>query len=157
MKRERTYSWLDPTEIAEKTKTMSGFDFLSQMKSFDSPIESTLEFKLTEVEKGQVTFEFMPREFHYNPIGTVHGGVISTVLDSAFGCAVHTLLEAGEGYTSLEIKLNFLRPITVASGKMTAVGKVINMGRRTALAEASLQDEQGKIYAHGTSTCMVFR
>jgi uncharacterized protein (TIGR00369 family) len=97
-----------------------------------------------------------PREFHYNPIGSVHGGVISMLLDTAAGCAVHTTLPVGLGYTSLDLNARFLRPVTEASGMLRCDGRVISKGRQTALGEAHLFDAAGKLVAHATSTCLIF-
>ena len=94
--------------------------------------------------------------FHYNPLGGVHGGMISTLLDTAAGCAVHSSLDVGQGYTSLDLTVKFLRPVTVESGQLTCVGTVLSRGRRTALAEAQLTDENGRLLAHATSSCMIF-
>jgi uncharacterized protein (TIGR00369 family) len=98
-----------------------------------------------------------PAEFHYNPIGVVHGGVAATLLDSAMGCALHTTLPAGVGYTTLELKLNYLRPMTRDTGPVRAEGTLINAGRTTALTEARLTDSRGKLLAHATSTCLIMR
>ena len=117
----------------------------------------TLDFKVEHIEEGQVVFSFVPQEFHYNPIGTVHGGVISAILDSAMGCTLHSLLSAGRGYTTLELKVNFLKAITLKTGLLKAIGKVIHLGGKTALVEAQLIDEQGVMYAHGVSTCLLFK
>jgi uncharacterized protein (TIGR00369 family) len=95
-------------------------------------------------------------DFHYNPLGTVHGGVISTMLDTATGCAVHSTLAVGELYTSLDLTVKFLRPVTVDSGELTAEGTVLQRGRRTALAQAQLSDQAGRLVAHATSSCMIF-
>jgi uncharacterized protein (TIGR00369 family) len=97
-----------------------------------------------------------PREFHYNPLGTVHGGVLATVLDTATGCAVHSTLAAGEGYTSLDLNTKFVRPVTVDSGRLRCRGTVLSRGRRTALAEARLTDGAGRLVAHATSSCLIF-
>ena len=96
------------------------------------------------------------QEFHYNPLGVVHGGVLSTLLDTAAGCAVHSTLAAGEAYTSLDLSVKFLRAVTVDSGILTAEGTVLQRGRRTALAQAQLTDESGRLVAHATSSCMIF-
>lgn len=160
MERSRTFSWSDPMSGAEQARTMSGQAYLDAMSagSIDfPPLLHTLDFKVEAVEKGVAVFSFLPQEFHYNPIGTVHGGVITAMLDSAMGCSLHSLLEAGTGYTTLEIKVNFLKAITIKTGKLRAIGKVIHSGNRTALTEAQLTDEQGNIYAHGVSTCMILR
>jgi uncharacterized protein (TIGR00369 family) len=108
------------------------------------------------VEEGRVTVDLQPQEFHYNPLGSVHGGILSTLLDTAAGCAVHTTLPPGVGYTSLDLSVKFLRPVTVASGLLHCEGTVLQRGRRTALAEARLIDKAGRLVAHATSTCLVF-
>lgn len=121
-----------------------------------APIAQTLDFSLVEVEEGRVVFAGTPDLRHYNPLGTVHGGYIATLLDSAMACAVHTTLAAGLGYTSVEIKVNFVRPLTEKSGLVRAEGKVISVGRRVATAEGYLIDGDGKLAAHGTTTCLIF-
>jgi uncharacterized protein (TIGR00369 family) len=108
------------------------------------------------VDRGSVAVELVPELRHYNPLGTVHGGVHSTLLDTACGCSVHSTLGVGEGYTSLDLTVKFLRPVTVDSGVLRAVGTVIQRGRRTALAEAQLHDASGRLVAHATSSCMIF-
>ncbi|MFN8346580.1 MAG: PaaI family thioesterase [Spirosomataceae bacterium] len=162
MERKRTHSWNNPLETAEKVKSMSGLDFLKKILKGDSPslaspIETTLDFHLSELENGKAVFVFEPQEFHYNPIGSVHGGVISTMLDSAMGCTIQSALPHGTSYTTLELKVNFLRPVTKTCGQMKATGKIIHLGRKTALVEANLKDDSGKVYAHGVSTCMIFQ
>jgi len=100
-------------------------------------------------------FECEPGEQHYNPIGVVHGGLAMTLLDSAMGCSVHTRLPAGKGYTTLEAKVNLVRAITIRTGTLRATGRVIHLGGKTATAEGRLEDADGKLYAHGTTTCIV--
>ena len=107
-------------------------------------------------EPGRVVVEMPAAEFHYNPLGGVHGGVISTLLDTAAACALHTTLAVGELYTSVDLTVKFLRPVTVDSGLLTCEGTVIQRRRRTALAQAQLTDGSGKLVAHATSTCMIF-
>ncbi|NOT75543.1 MAG: PaaI family thioesterase [Cyclobacteriaceae bacterium] len=156
--RTRTYSWQDPMESAKKGLQLSGMDYLMAMKNGElppPPIMNTLDLNMGTLEFGKVSFVFQPQEFHYNPLGTVHGGVITTLLDSAMGCALHSTLPQGTGYTTLELKVNFLRPISIKSKKLTCSGKVINAGSKTALMEAQLIDDDGKVYAHGVSTCML--
>jgi uncharacterized protein (TIGR00369 family) len=109
-----------------------------------------------QAEEGSVTVTLDPQEFHYNPLGTMHGGVISTLLDTAAACSVHTTLPAGVGYTSLDLNVKFLRPVTLASGRLTCTGTVIQRGRRTALAEARLTDGQGRLAAQAMSSCLLF-
>jgi uncharacterized protein (TIGR00369 family) len=108
------------------------------------------------VEFGRAVFALEPGEEHYNPIGSVHGGVYATLLDSATGCAVQTVLPAGMGYTSLDLNVKFLRRITSDTGKVRAIGTVLNQGRRMALAQAELFDAQDRLLAHATSSCMLF-
>jgi uncharacterized protein (TIGR00369 family) len=98
----------------------------------------------------------MPDERHYNPLGTVHGGYAATLLDSCMGCAVHSLLEAGIGYTTMEFKVTLMRPLTSGMGKVRAIGTALNRGRRTAYAEGRLVDERDRLLAHGTTTCLLF-
>ncbi|MFD2033772.1 PaaI family thioesterase [Belliella marina] len=156
--RKRTYEWMNPLETADKAKTMSGFDFLNSISKGETPlppIAETLEFHPLSVEIGRVVFEFEAKEYHYNPIGSVHGGVISTVLDTVMGCTVHSMLPQGVIYTTLELKINFIKAVTIKNGKMKAEARIIHLGKNTALVEADLRDEQGHVYAHGVSTCMI--
>ena len=158
--RTRTFTWDDPMKGAMEATQMSGYDYLQAMgdgKIPLPPILHTLDFKVNHLEKGIVIFSFEPQEFHYNPIGSVHGGVITAILDSAMGCSLHSLLDAGVGYTTLELKVNFLKAVNIKTGLLKAVGKVINAGSRSALVEAQLIDESGKIYAHAVSTCMILK
>lgn len=157
--RKRTHQWANPTELAEQAGTLSGFDFLNGIlngKIPPAPIAETLDFHPLDLEPGKVVFEFVPQEFHYNPIGTVHGGVITTLLDTAMGCALQSVLPKGQAYTTLELKVNFIRAVTEKSGKLKSTGKIIHSGKTTALAEANLISETGTLYAHGVSTCMIF-
>lgn len=120
------------------------------------PIMDTVDVCGFEPERGRVVVQLRAQEFHYNPLGSMHGGVIAMLLDTAAGCAVHSTLEVGQGYTSLDLTTKFLRPVTVDSGLLTCEGTVIQRGRRTALAQATLADEQGRTVAHATSSCMIF-
>ncbi|RYU96826.1 PaaI family thioesterase [Emticicia agri] len=158
--RERTFQWDNPLEGAKQALQMSGLDYLQAMgdgKIPFPPLLHTLDFKPTHLEKGKVIFSFKPQEFHYNPIGSVHGGVISAILDSAMGCTLHSILEAGTGYTTLELKVNFLKAITTRIDELHAVGKIIHAGGRTALVEAQLIDKDNTVYAHGVSTCLILK
>jgi uncharacterized protein (TIGR00369 family) len=157
--RYRTFQWLDPALTAGAARrASSGLEFLRSLDPARSaPVAECLDFQLTQVSEGRVAFEMTPAEFHYNPIGTVHGGVVSTLCDSAMGAAVHSTLPAGAGYTTLELKVNLLRPITAATGRLRCEGEVLSLGARTALAQARLVDGAGKLYALGTATCMIFR
>jgi uncharacterized protein (TIGR00369 family) len=159
-KRSKTFYWEDPMQGAQQAVQMSGLEYLQSMSDGRiplPPILHALDLKAVSFNKGQATFAFEPQEFHYNPLGTVHGGVITTILDSAMGCSLHTLLPAGTGFTTLELKVNFLKAITVKSGELRAIGKVIYSGSRTALVEAQLMDKNNTLYAHSVSTCMILK
>jgi uncharacterized protein (TIGR00369 family) len=158
--RERTYTWESPFVAAGRLGRVSGLDLLRSMIAGElppPPVLKTMDFDRIEVPgEGQVNVFMMPQEFHYNPLGTVHGGVIAAILDTATGCAVHTTLDAGIGYTSLDLNTRFLRPVTIASGMLRCEGTVTSRGRQTALGEAHLYDAAGKLVAHATSTCLLF-
>jgi len=158
--RKLTVTWDDPLMGAEHSKTMTGLDYLRAIEKGDippPPIARLLGFRLIGVHLGQAVFELEPGEHHYNPIGMVHGGVASTVLDSAMGCAVHSTLPAGTGYSTVELKINFIRPLSTDTGKVLCEARVIHAGGRIATAEGKLVDKDGKLYAHGTTTCIIFR
>jgi len=158
--RSRTIHWGDPAVGAAKAKQMAGLDYLQAIGRGEipyPPLLESLEFQPENIEPGKAVFSFTPQEWHYNSIGSVHGGVISAILDTAMGCALHTLLPAGVGYTTLELKVNFLKAVTIASGLLKANGKIIHQGGRTALTEAQLTDEAGVVYAHGVSTCLILK
>ena len=120
------------------------------------PIARLIGVELVEVDAGRVVFMGRPGLEHYNPIGSVHGGYAATLLDSCMACAVHSGLDAGLGYTTLEFKVNFVRAMTVDTGLVRAEGKVIHGGRQAAVAEGRLTDETGRLLAHATTTCLVF-
>ncbi|HYG54337.1 MAG TPA: PaaI family thioesterase [Burkholderiales bacterium] len=139
-------------------RSMSGLEFLRAIRDGrvpPAPMAKLIGFRLVEVDVGQVVFEVVPGEQHYNPLGTVHGGLAMTLLDSAMGCAVHTHLPSGTGYTTLEAKTNLVRAITAATGKLRAIGTTVHVGKRIATAEGRLEDAAGKLYAHATTTCIV--
>ncbi|HSU16680.1 PaaI family thioesterase [Longimicrobium sp.] len=158
--RERTFAWGDPLVGARAAPSMSGMEYLRAMMRGEfppPPVAMTLGFTLDEVDDGRAVFGMEPAEFHYNPIGMVHGGVAATLMDSAMGCAVHTRLPAGVGYTTLEMKINLLRAITLDTGPVACEGTLIHLGRTTALAEARITDAAGRLLAHATSTCLIVR
>lgn len=158
--RTRTFSWEDPHGLAEAGRGLSGLEFLQKIVAGElprPPIGVLMNFSVAEVSKGRAVFTVEPAEYHYNPIGVVHGGLAATLLDSAMGCAVHSTLPAGAGYTTLEIKANFVRPLTAQTGRVRCEARVIHVGGRTATAEGRVLDEAGKLYAHGTTTCIIFR
>lgn len=158
--RQRIVTWDDPMIGANIARTLSGLEFMQQLiegKIPPPPISRLLGFRLVEVSYGHAVFIGEPGEYHYNPIGVVHGGLAATLLDSALGCSVHTTLPAGTGYTTLELHVNLIRAITAQTGFLRCEAEVIHAGRTTATAEARLTDEAGKLYAHGTTTCIIFR
>ena len=121
-----------------------------------APIAATLDFLLVQVEPGVAVFQGRPLQRHYNPLGTVHGGWHATLLDSALGCAVHSQLPAGKSYTTLELKINLVRALRDDVGRVRAEGRVVHPGNQVATAEARLVGPDGRLYAHGTTTCLVF-
>jgi uncharacterized protein (TIGR00369 family) len=158
--RSRTITWEDPRRSAQAAPVMSGLEYLQAMFRGDlpsPPIMALLSIEAELAEEGRVVFAVTPAEFHYNPIGTVHGGLAATICDSALGCAVHSTLPAGAGYTTLELKVNFVRPVTVDTGRLRCEGRIIQVGGRVATAEARVTDARGTLYAHATTTCLVMR
>ncbi len=156
--RSRTFTWDDPMVCAQGAQRMAGKDFLEAMVRGEyprPPIAMALGFGLIELGSGSAVFEVEPAEYHYNPIGVVHGGLLATVLDSAMGCAVHSTLPQGTGYTTLELKVNFVRPATKHTGPLRCEARVLHRGRRSATAEGRVIDTEGKLYAHATTTCLV--
>jgi uncharacterized protein (TIGR00369 family) len=156
----RVVTWTRPGQA--DLSALAELDGLGQLQAMVDgraprpPIMDTLGFTDFRPEHGRVVVEMPAQEFHYNPLGGVHGGVISTLLDTAAACAVHSTLAVGELYTSLDLTVKFLRPVSVESGVLLCEGVVLQRGRRTALAEAQLFDERGKLLAHATSSCMIF-
>jgi uncharacterized protein (TIGR00369 family) len=138
---------------------MTGLEFLRAIAAGElpgAPIAELLGFEPVEAEEGRVVFAAIPDARHYNPIGTVHGGLAATLLDSAMGCAVHSTLPAGVGYTTLELKVNFTRPITTDTGRILCEGELVHRGGRVATAEGRVFAEAtGKLLAHGTTTCLI--
>ena len=158
--RTRTITWEEPRSPAQDGMRLSGLEYLQKIVSGElprPPISVLMNFSLTDLSEGYAVFVAEPDEYHYNPLGTVHGGLAATLLDSAMGCAVHSTLPAGAGYTTLEIKVNYIRPMTSETKLVRCEANVIHVGGRTATAEGRVLDEDGKLYAHGTTTCIIFR
>src|SRR5215212_12252641 len=158
--RTRTVSWQDPSIGAKQAPAMSGLDYLLAIGRGElprPPIMELLNIEPVEASAGRMVFAVVPAEYHYNPIGAVHGGLAATLCDSAMGCAIHTTLPAGVGYTTLELKINFVRPLTVSTGLVLCEGTVIHVGGRVGTAEARVTDRAGKLYAHATTTCLIMR
>jgi len=158
--RSVSVTWHDPRQLAEAARSMPGIDFLRAIRDGrlpPPPIAQLLGFSLTEVEPGRAVFEVLPGERHYNPIGVVHGGLAMTLLDSAMGCCIQSKIPPGNAYTTLEAKTNLVRPITLETGRLRAIGEVIHVGKRIATAQGRLEDDAGKLYAHATTTCIVMQ
>jgi uncharacterized protein (TIGR00369 family) len=157
--RSRTLTWQDPVATASAGATMTGMEYMTAIVSGEMPpppIAVTMRLRPVELEEGRVIFEGEPGEEHYNPIGVVHGGYAATLLDSALGCAVHTTLPAGVGYTSLGLEAKYVRPITRDTGRVLCEARVLYRGRKQATAEANLTAaESGKLLAHGIATSMI--
>ncbi|WP_074577763.1 PaaI family thioesterase [Polaromonas sp. JS666] len=144
-----------PEDVAGKT----GMEVMSAMLDGKLPyphIADTLDFALIEIEPGKAVFQGTPQLKHYNPLGTVHGGWYATMLDSAVGCAVHTMMPAGRAYTTAELSINIVRAASHKTGPLRAIGSVIHCGRQLATAEGRIVGPDGKLYAHATTTCLVF-
>ncbi|MGY1673498.1 PaaI family thioesterase [Geodermatophilus sp. SYSU D00710] len=157
--RSRTVTWFDPMVTAAGGRERSGLQTLEAVRDGvlpPPPIAQLLQMDLTTVEEGRVEFTCAVDESVYNPIGVVHGGLVCTLLDSVAGCAVHTTLPHGVGYTSIELKVTYLRAVTQASGRLTAVGTVVKPGRRVAFAEGQVLDAAGKTVATASSSLLVF-
>ncbi|HEU4645324.1 MAG TPA: PaaI family thioesterase [Burkholderiales bacterium] len=158
MDRSLTTTWSDPLAAFEEGRKLAPIEYLRAIRDGrlpDPPIARLLGMRLVKVEPGEAVFELTPAEQHYNPIGVVHGGVAFTLLDSAMGCAVQTTLPAGKGYTTLEMKANLVRAVMLQTGPLRATARLVHAGKTTATAEARLEDAAGKLYAHGTSTCLI--
>jgi uncharacterized protein (TIGR00369 family) len=157
--RERTFAWSDPKLSADASRGMAGIDLIRGLRDGTVPAPPSaclIGFSVAEVEEGRVVMRLTPAEYHYNPIGTMHGGILATLLDSVMGCAVHSTLDQGRGYTSLEIKVNYVRAVTNDSGELSAEGKIVHGGRRSAVAEARVVDAKGRLCATASTTCLVF-
>lgn len=143
---------------AAPLSNLSGIEFLQAIGRGElppAPLARLLGIEPVLVEPGRAVFAVTPAEEHYNPLGAVHGGLAATLCDTALGCAVHSLLPAGTGYTTLELKVNFVRPITTRAGRLECAATVLHLGSRIGTSEARVVDSAGKLYAHATATCML--
>ena len=160
MARSRTITWEDPVEAALEAAELSGLDYLEAIRRGEvppPPIAVLMDMAPVELDEGRVVFAVTPQEFHYNPIGAVHGGLAATLLDSAMGCAVQSTLPAGRAYTTLEVKVNYVRAMTRETGRVLCEANVLHAGGTIATAEGRVfAEETGKLLAHGTSTCLIF-
>ena len=157
--RSRTLTWQDPVPTAAAGVKLPGLEYVRAVQSGElppPPIAVVMNYTIAETDEGRAVFVGEPGEEHYNPIGVVHGGYASTILDSALGCAVHTTCPAGIGYTSQTLEVKYLRPITRDTGAVRAEAEVVHRGRRSATSEARLTSvADGKLLATGTSTCLI--
>ena len=157
--RSRTVTWHDPMITAAGAVERSGLETMRAIRDGvlpPAPIAQLVQMEVVDVSEGRVEFRCTPDESVYNPIGVVHGGLVCTLLDSVAGCAVHTTLPKGLAYTSIELKVNYLRPVHGHSGPLTAVGTVVKPGRRVAFAEGEVRDTDGRLVATATSSLLVF-
>ena len=147
-----------PLDMTENLAHLTGLEQMNLAFSHGSggpEIGKTMDFRLVSVDKGEAVFEGTPGKIHMNPIGSIHGGYAATLLDSALGCSIHTTLEPGERYTTVDLNVKYLRAMRPGMGKVTCTGTVVHKGRKIATAEARLVGEDGKIYAHGSTTCII--
>jgi uncharacterized protein (TIGR00369 family) len=159
--RERTFSWEDPTASAAAAIELAGLDAMRAIIAGTlppPPIARLLGFTIVEAERGRAVFAMEPSEWMFNPIGSVHGGIAATLLDSCMGCAVHTTLEAGVGYTTGDLQVRYIRAMGATTGRVLAEGRVVHAGKRTATAEGRMFVEaEGALIAHGTTGCVILR
>ncbi len=159
VQRRRIVTWENPAPAAHAGRTMAGIDYLRAMASGTvprAPFSALVGLGFHQIEPGRVTMTLTPAEYLYNPLGSVHGGIIATLLDSAMACAVHSTLPAGRGCTTIEIKVNYLRALTEAVGEVMAEGTLVQAGRQIAAAEGRVTDACGRLYATASTTCLKF-
>ncbi|HEX3911530.1 MAG TPA: PaaI family thioesterase [Solirubrobacteraceae bacterium] len=160
-RRTRTFSWQDPAATAAEGLKLPGIEYIGKVASGElpaPPIARLLDMQIVEVQEGKAVFALTPAEWMYNPIGMVHGGIAATILDSCMGCAVHTTLPAGVGYTTTDVQVRYIRAMGGATGRVLAEGRVIHAGRRTATAEGRLFVEADEtLIAHGSTGCAILR
>jgi uncharacterized protein (TIGR00369 family) len=150
----------EASTMAEERQKMTGLEYMRQVMTGEVPpsgMGQLMNFKLVEVSEGRAVFTIQPDERHYNGLGIAHGGLAATLLDSATGCAINTMMPAGRIFTTLEMKVNYVRPMTSEIGEVRCEANVIHVGGRIATAEGRIVDRNGKLFAHGTATCMLFR
>jgi uncharacterized protein (TIGR00369 family) len=158
--RERTFTWDDPMITAQAAAELPGLEAIRKIAAGElppPPIASLLDFEIALVEEGRVVFAVEPREWMYNPIGSVHGGVAATLLDSSLGCAIHTVLPAGARYTTTDLHVRYVRAMTARTGRVLADSRVVHAGRKLATAEGRLYAESDpeRLFAHATTSCLI--
>lgn len=159
LSRTRTITWSDPEDTRWRLSAEPGLDVLRRVVAGElpnSPMAQLLGMQVVEVSEGVAVVTATPAEYHYNPAGVVHGGFAATLLDTAMGCAAYTTMPPHETYTTAELKVNLLRPLTAATGEVRATGRVLHRGRRTVMAEGRIEDAAGRLVAHATTTCLVY-
>lgn len=161
MKRTKTICWDDPQNSKrDAVAAISGLDYLKAIKEnriSPPPVANLVGYKLCEVDNGYAAFELNPEECHYNPFATVHGGILSTLLDTAMTSSVLSTLPEGVSCTTIEIKVNFIKPVTADTGILKCEASPLHVGKKIATAEGKLKDKNGLLYAHGVSTCSIFK
>jgi len=160
LKNQRTYEFGLVEDNLEAAKSLTGLEYLQKMMNgaiAPAPAVSTNAIEAVKCSYGYAEFALIPEDFHFNAVGSVHGGVITTILDTAMGCTLMTTQDADTTFTTLELKVNFLKAVTKKSGKLYAKGHIIHSGRTTAYLEAHLVDEDGRIYSHAVSTCLILK
>jgi uncharacterized protein (TIGR00369 family) len=159
--RSRTFTWQDPAATAAAGAALSGLEYVSAIAAGElppPPIAELLGFEIVEAEPGRAVFAVQPAEWMYNPIGMVHGGVAATLLDSCMGCAVHTTLPAGVGYTTTDLQVRYIRAMGHATGRVLAEGRIVHAGRRTATAEGRMFVEADEtLIAHASTGAAILR
>ncbi len=158
--RTRTISWADPQVLASHADAMTGIEFLSAIRDGQlppPPIFSLMDLTIVDIAEGKVVIQALPAEYHYNTIGVIHGGLAATLLDTAMACAIHASLASHGAYTTLELHINYVRPLTDATGPVQGIGEVLHRGSRVATAAGRVVDATGKLYAHATTTCLILR
>jgi uncharacterized protein (TIGR00369 family) len=158
--RSRTVTWTDPARVRFRLRGLDGYEQLAAVKRGDAaapPAVALLGLSLDELERGRTVFSIVADELHENPMGTMHGGIVATLVDTAMGCAVSSTLPADAGFTTLELSTNFVRAITQSTGRVHAEGRVVHGGGRVITTEARVYDDAGTLYAHAKSTCLIQR
>ena len=158
--RSRTITWTDPARARFRGRSLTGYERLVAIQRGElapPPAAALLGMQLDEVDAGRTVFSMLADEIHENPMGSMHGGIVAALVDTAMGCALSSILPADAGFTTLELKTNFVRAITQATGRVYAEGSVVHSGGRVASTEARVYDDSGALYAHATSTCLIIR
>jgi len=158
--RSRTITWTDPARSRFRGRALTGYERLVAIQRGElapPPAAALLGMQLDEVDAGRTVFSMLADEVHENPMGTMHGGIVAALVDTAMGCALSSKLDADAGFTTLELKTNYVRAITQATGRIYAEGTVVHSGGRVATTEARVHDSNGTLYAHATSTCLILR